>query len=174
MIEDGIIDREGNKTVLYDIVQRVNKDISDLEEVYMAYNWECTGGLNNGTRTQLLNDFMTSGMATTGYKDIAALNINSDAGLMREFLIGQFASRANSENKAYMITNSSKGNAGRDLTIYGKAPASISVTFTSDITEVLVYKPGTNGVAERVQLTGNVLTLNIPTGEGYFVVPVTE
>ncbi len=174
VIEDGIIDRDGNKTVLYDIVQRVNKDISDLEEVYMAYNWEHTGGAYNGTRSAVLGDFLDSGFQVNSYEDIASININSSSAYMREFLIGQFASRADSTKKAYMVTNSSKVNTLGDLTNLGRNPGSISLTFTSDITEVLVYKPGTGGVPERLQLTSNVLTLEIPTGEGFFVVPVTE
>jgi|GEM_PF-1192575 len=172
-IEEAIVTRTGAKTPLYDIVKRTNADIKALEDVYMSYNWEGTRGFwnNEGGKSELMTQLRTSGLETAGYTDISNVEITNDPSHVREFLIGQFANRATDSKKAYMITNSSKVNAAFDL-VY---PAGqINVTFANNITHVDVYKPGSNGIAERVALNGGVLSLTIPTGEGFFVVPVTE
>lgn len=171
IIEDGIVDRNGKPTDLYSIVQRTNQDIKDLESIYMSYNWEGAKGWYNGQVSGTMSELNKSGLETADYEDISAVKITSGSNDNREFLIGQFASRANSSKKAYMVTNSSEVNF--DYQLYYD-PGQIDLTFDNGITQVDVYKPGKGGVAERIPLTNGVLSLSIPTGEGFFVVPVTE
>ena len=63
-------------------------------------------------------------------------------------------------NEGYVLCNYNSHEEDRTQTI--------TLTFASNITEVVIYR---NGVAETVSVTNKTLTINLSTGEGVIILP---
>ena len=186
-ISNALVDREGNKTKVYDYVKKTIDDISAMEEVYLSYNWEHASAWTpkDATRSGLLNELEgwegyvdeASGERVRAYTDI------SDIKTTQEIIIGQFKSRTDGGKKAYMVSNASDvqkaaqagasvGSSQAGQTKALEYASKVTLTFANNVQSVNLYKPGSNGVTENVVATNGVVEFTIPLGEGFFVVPV--
>ena len=144
----GIVGPRGELLPCYYAVQEVIREVQAFQSLYMNFEWEATmtvGASGNGTY-RLLTD------AAEEVRGIKKTEATEDA------IIGQF--RDGSGNTAYMVVNyaSPFDNASNTVTLQFERAS-----------RVLVCMKGRRVVKE---LTGKTLTLEMGSGEGYFVIPV--
>ena len=167
-ITDAIVDRYGNKKPLYHWVQDTIADITAMEEVYLSYNWEHAAGWYAGSASGLMQQL--SGYETRSYRDISNISTN------QEILIGQFVGDEDDTKHAYMVANVSDVNGAAAMgmldipELAAAYDAAVTLTFSADVQSLTVYKPANGCQPETVNLTNGSVTLNIPAGDGFFVV----
>jgi hypothetical protein len=144
----GLTDPEGNLQPIYYAVQEVNSEISSFEELYMNFNWEGTmpiGESGDGAYIALTHSL-------TSLYGVSSVTATEDA------IVGQFRDKVG--NKAYMVTNYSSPYLNKSNTV--------TMTFKT-AKKVLICKKGRRIVET---LTNHTLTLDVGSGEGYFVIPI--
>lgn len=187
-ISNALVDRQGKKTKVYDFVKKTIDDISAIEKLYLSYDWQhtsawqATGKGKSGLLKKLegWEGYLDkeTGERVRGYSDIAAISTN------QEILIGEFANRTNDKQKAYIVSNASdvQQASSYGASVYSSSTsaqqkaaeyaANVSLTFGASVQSVNIYRPGSNGVAQNLVLSGGVANFTIPLGEGFLVVPV--
>lgn len=153
-ISNALIDRNGQKTPTYAYVQRALKDIKALEDVYMSYDWEGTKAFWFGDKCELFKEL--EGWEIDKLTDIT--NVQTDGDL----LIGQFEKCQNTDKKAYMLANATNPYPEKRIPFIN-----VSLRFDG-VESVTVYKPSAK--VEKMTLTDGELQMQIPCGEGYFIV----
>jgi len=145
---DGVVDADGNPTPVYYACQEVFKEIQDMAEYYMNFNWvgTMTIGTSGSGTFALLTDSLEK---VTGITEVVA---SEDA------LIGEFKDKDG--NIAYMVNNYSLPYANKNN--------QITITF-ENTNKVLICKKGVKIVET---LENNTLNLNMGSGEGYFIIPI--
>ena len=146
-----MIDKEGNKTPQYYAVQTVNRELSLIDEAYLAYDWDATMVVSGTNATSTNKAFLQLEHAITEHEMIKSIVASEDA------LVGTFTGKDN--RTAFLITNFSDPKIGNNNTV--------SITF-HNATHALVYH---YGVAEYVELDNGRLDYTLDKGDGIFVIP---
>lgn len=144
----GILDGDGKQTRVYNAVNNVNAEIDKFSNVYQSFAWKDTLDLSAGAEGSL------DSKISTNYKfcltSAKAENARAFVGCMKD----------TDGFDGYMVSNA----AGPRENVTSK------VTLTFDgATKAIVY---TNGVPKTEPLTNGVCTVNVPSGEGVFVIPL--
>lgn len=129
-------------TNVYNAVSAVNTEIDKFADVYQSFAWKDTLDLAKGTTNS-----STGNSRLTSAK---AENARAFVGCMKD----------TDGFDGYMVSNA----AGPRENVTSK----VTLTFAG-ATQAIVY---TNGVPETVTLTNGVCTVNVPSGEGVFVIPL--
>ncbi len=145
---NGLVDPDGNAVPLYYAVQQVNKELTSFEDLYMNFRWEGTMpvGISGGGAFSLLQHPLESLYGVT------------EATATGDAIIGQFKDRLG--NRAYMVTNYTSP--------YLNEINSVTLKFKK-ANKVLICKKGRQIIQT---LKNRTLTMDVGSGEGYFVIPI--
>ena len=127
---------------VYNAVSAVNAEIDKFADVYQSFSWKDTLDLAAGTTNS-----STGNARLTSVKAEAA---RAFVGCMKD----------TDGFDGYMVSNAEGPREGKE--------SNVTLTFDG-ATQAIVY---TNGVPKTVPLTGGVCTVNVPSGEGVFVIPL--
>lgn len=141
---DAMIDREGNKTPIYDYASQVNHELLAIDHIYLSY--ECVGQMVWPKENAPLYTYMEEPL-----ESFAPVK-NVDGGPV---LIGCFQDEDG--NQALMVVN---------MTDPGKDE---SVTITISFNDARALNIYTQGVKERVNLEGGKIEITLASGEGKFI-----
>ncbi len=144
----GIVDAFGNKTPAYYAVQELTSEIESFEGLYFNFDWEgvMPVGKSGSGNYKLLTDSLEK---VHGIQKVEAAE---------DALVGQF--KDDDGNYAYMVTNFSSPFDNRSNTV---------TLHFENCKKVIICKKGRR-IVETVK--GNKLTLDMGSGEGFFVVPI--
>ena len=144
----GIVTALGEKTPCYYAVQELTREIESFEKLYLNFNWEGVMpiGQSGSGNYKLLTDSMDK------VYGIEKADATEDA------LIGQFSD--DQGNYAYMVTNFSSP--------FDNLSNTVTIKF-ENCRKVLICKKGRRIIEE---FDNNTLTLNLGSGEGFFVIPI--
>lgn len=146
--QPGLTDQEGNIQPIYYAVQQVNKELTKMQDLFLSFSWEGTmplGGSGSGAFSSLVSPLES----IYGVKKVEA---EGDA------LIGQF--RDKNSNRAYFVANY--------ISPYLNKTNKITMDFIN-AEKVLICKKGRKIVEP---LSNHQLTLEVGSGEGFFVIPI--
>ena len=120
----------------------------------MSYDWEGTKAFWLGDKCELFKEL--EGWEIDKLTDITSVQTDGD------LLIGQFEKCQNTEKKAYMLANATNPYPEKRIPFIN-----VSLRFDG-VESVTVYKPSAK--VEKMTLTDGELQMQIPCGEGYFIV----
>jgi len=156
-----LVDRDGNKTPIYDAAKKINNEIAAFDHVYMQFTdgWKGVIPIYGSNNTEKVNegydklksmvpDVITSVKVAKGVKSIAA-NYDTLVGVMQD----------KDGNPGYMVVNYN------ETTLRNKDTVTFEFT---NAQKALVYR---NGVKSVMDVEDNTLTLTLNPGEGAFVIP---
>ncbi len=155
-----LIDREGNKTPLYDASKKVNEEIRGLENTYMQFNDNWLGvcavyGTNNLEKDEFYYnktmDSMTKSISVDHLSGVGSVMSDED------IIIGHM--KDSEGNSGFMIVNYNDTKQQKKVNGQMKFKA---------FTKAYVYQ---NGKKTLVDLTDNTLIFSLDIGEGIFVIP---
>ncbi len=147
-----IVDRNGNKTEIYDSAKKVNEEILSFDHVYLSFNWQgVIPVLGSNNRHNNAFGYLNGALS---YSDTRTLfKTESD----EDVLIGCFEDENGYEG--YIVVNFA--DTMKNLT----AKASLSF---HGCTKAQVYRGGQKSICE---LSGGKLNVTLKPGEGIFVIP---
>lgn len=142
---------------VYNWTKQANNEVHAFGTAYMNFTWQSASVFGSTNITQFNN--LNSKASAYGYIS----SVSSSASV----LVGNFARKAgvseqNGDNYAYMVVNYGDTNGATTAT------TAVNITFNGTPKKALVYQ---GGKATVVELSSNVLTLNLMLGEGAFVIP---
>ncbi len=164
------VDNDGNITdqTAYDAFTTVNKELNAIGAVYSAFDWKGVilgAGKDNGnifssdqdydafeTVSGQIGDYELSVSDTKHLSSVATNKTNWN------YLMGVMEDK--NGNEGYVLCNYNSHEEDRFQTI--------TLTFASNVTEVVIYR---GGVAETVSVLNKTLTVNLATGEGVIILP---
>ncbi len=156
----GLVDRNGNKTDIYESGKLVNEEMRRLEKVYMQFNSRWLGvcpvyGKNNTDKDpDYYNKTMDSMFSPLTVSRLSGIKeVSSD----EDLIIGHMKDERG--NSGFMLVNYN------ETTL--KKQVNAELTF-NNFTKADVYK---NGEKTTVSLVGGKLSVHLDTGEGVFVIP---
>ena len=144
----------GEWTQTYTDVKDASAIIGKWDHVFMSFDWLGTSTVT-GTETQtgLITDDLTHSVSVDNYGVISSVTSTHDV------VVGHFEDENGYDG--VMITN---------LTIPENATAAnVTVTFSTEYKAVKVYQ---NGEETLVYLNNGVLSLDVASAEGVFIIPV--
>ena len=151
-VRHGIVERDGTKNEIYDVVQEVFGNVTKMEDVFMNYDWDGVKLVESG---RVLNEqFEMINRSTT----LDKLNDISSVKNSQDVVIGQFKNKNN--EYAYMVTNVASP--------WDHETSKTELKFDNYDYVMTIEK----GERKIVDLKDHVLTLDIKCGDGIFVVPV--
>lgn len=151
-VRDGIVDRDGTILPSYYIVQDVFKEIKAFEKVYMSFAWDgfklFEGSLVENEMFRYIRDGQLE-------KLLGVQEVSTD----QDIVIGQFLDKDG--YPGFMVSNQSSP--------FDLLNATVTMTFDKDVTFAEVFAKGEK---EMVKLDDHKLTLELGSGEGFFVIPL--
>ena len=149
------VDRDGSLSPAYDYVKTANLELKGLENIYFNFDWQgampLIGSKNDdGGENKNFNYLLDT--AIKSHDRIKSAKVEQDT------LIGVFKDKDNRDG--FMVVNFTEPSAG----ISDKA----EFVFNDCIRAIVVK----NGVQTVVDCKNGKLTLNLPSGAGYFVIPL--
>ena len=142
--EDAMIDREGNKTPIYDYASQVNHELLAFDHIYLSY--EAVGQMVWPKENAPIHTYMESPL-----ESFAPVK-NVEGGPV---LMGCFQDKDG--NAALMLVNMT--DPGKDESV------TVTITF-EDARALNIY---TQGEKERVELDGRKIEITLASGEGKFI-----
>ena len=151
----------------YQAFAAANNEIAAIQKVYSAFDWKgvILGAGKNNSLFGKDNDFEAYNVVKgqIGNYELTASNTKHLASVSTNktdlnYLMGVMED-ANG-NEGYVLCNYNSHEEDRTQTI--------TLTFDSNITEVVIYR---NGVAETVSVTNKTLAVSLATGEGVIILP---
>ena len=146
----------------------VNNELAKISAVYASFNWKGVilgAGKDNGNIFTSDDDYEAYNLVKGqigGYeltasdtKHLASVSTNKTNW---NYLMGVMQDM--NGNEGYVLCNYNAHDEDRAQTI--------TLTFDSNVTEVIVYR---GGVAETVSVTNKTLAINLATGEGVIILP---
>ena len=168
----------------YNWFKNVNTELANISAVYSAFEWKGVilgMGKNNQSWTKKDNDYEAYN-AVNG--KIGNYLLGKSDGTLATSYTGTVSNITGSKHLASISTNQTawnylmsvmedaNGNEGYVLCNYNSHEAAraqtITINFSSNITEVVIYR---GGVAETVEVSGKTLTVALTTGEGVIILP---
>ena len=170
------VDNNGNivNQAGYEAFTKVNAEFNAISSVYGAFDWKgvILGSGTNNSKTSILSN---SRERDKDYKAFAAVT-----GQLGEYELAATDTKhlaSVSTNKTdwnYLmgVMGDANGNEGYVLCNYNSheenRAQTITLTFDSNVTEVVIYR---GGEAETVSVTNKTLTVSLATGEGVIILP---
>lgn len=151
-VTSGCVDRDGTILPTYGWVQTVFNEIKSFEEVYMSFDWD---GFKLYEASSVENDMfsMIGNNQLEELKGVKSLSADQD------LIVGQFLD--DEGYPAFMVSNASSP--------FLLESANVTMEFDSSVTTAIVYAKGEK---RTVKLDNHKLTLELGSGEGYFVLPL--
>ena len=145
----------GAWTQTYEDVKSASAKIGEWDHVFMSFDWLGASTVKGtANQTGLITDSLTHSVAVDTFGVMTGVTSTQDV------VVGHFEDE-NGYN-GVMITN---------LTIPQNATAAnVTITFSKEYVAVKVYQ---NGVERLVKLNDGVLSLDVASAEGVFIIPVT-
>ena len=143
-------------TPSYYWAQEVNAEIAKFDHVYLSFDWD--GAMSVKGQYNLEDDEEYENVSFGFYKELTALNCATKVTATQDTLIGQF--KDDEGRNALMVTNFTMPTDDTD--------DKVTIDF-KDCNRAIVYESGERKVYE---VKNNKLTLDIPSGEGVFVIPL--
>ena len=147
----------------YAAFKTVNNEFNAISSVYGAFDWK---GVIIGRGSKTGNEDYTAYdtvKGEIGSYELKASNTKHLSGV---------ASNQSKMNYLMGIMEDKNGNEGYVLCNYNSIEEdrtqTITLTFNTNVTEVVIYR---NGVAETVSVSNKTLTVNLVTGEGVIILP---
>ena len=163
------IDNAGNITdqTAYNDFAKVNNELAAIGAVYSAFTWK---GIILGRGYNIISD---------DYKAFTSVMDNIDSKYKLSASNTKHISSISTSNSMYnylmSVMQDASGNEGYVLCNYnalgkvsGDKSQTITLTFDSNVTEVIIYR---GGVAQTVSVTNKTLAINLATGEGVIILP---
>ena len=157
----------------YEQFKAANDELTAISQVYGAFDWKGVilgMGKNNGSS---LGSWVIS--EDQDYAAYKLVDGEIDAYQLQASDTKNLASvKTNKTDLNYLmgVMEDKNGNEGYVLCNYnsheGDRAQTITLTFASNVTEVVIYR---NGVAETVSVTNKTLTVSLATGEGVIILP---
>ena len=146
----------GEWTQTYNDVKEASTAIGEWDHVFMSFDWLGASTVTgNSAQTGLITSDLTHSVSVDAYGVMSGVTSTQDV------VVGHFEDENGYDG--VMITN---------LTIPTNATAtSVTVTFNSEYKAVKVYQ---GGEEKLVYLNNGVLSLDIASAEGVFLIPVKE
>lgn len=151
-VRGACVDRDGTKLPTYDIVQEVFDEIKAFEKVFLSFKWDTFKLYEGGLVENSMYFYIRDNQAE---KLLGVQDVETD----QDVLIGQFLDEDG--YPGFMVTNQTSP--------FDLETANVTMKFDSDVTAALVYAKGEE---KLVELTDHSLTLQLGSGEGYFVIPL--
>ena len=163
--ENGVINEEA-----YQAFTNVNAEVEAIGKVYNAFNWKgIILGVGDDNGSVFLNRI------DKDYEAIAAVRGEIGAYELSASDTKHLASVSTNKgslNYLMSVMEDAHGNEGYVLCNYNSHESNreqtITITFDSNITEVVIYR---GGVAETVSVTNKTLNVSLATGEGVIILP---
>ncbi len=164
------VDNDGNITdqTAYDEFKAVNTELNAIGAVYSAFDWKGVilgAGKDNGNIFSADQDYdafeTVSGqigdyeLAVSDTKHLSSVATNKTNW---NYIMGVMEDAVG--NEGYVLCNYNSHEENRAQTI--------TLTFDSNVTEVVIYR---GGVAQTVSVTDKTLTVDLATGEGVIILP---
>ena len=148
-VRHGIVERDGTINEIYYEVQKVFNNLKDIENIYLSYTWDGVKTFEGG---RIINDsFQLVSNQLEELETIKDVKTDSD------IIIGQFVK---DDTYAFMVTNATMP--------FEPVNANVELTFDGyDYCYVVEQNTKT-----LVKLTNHVLTYEVKSGEGIFVIPL--
>ncbi len=143
-----MIDREGNKTDLYEAASKVNHEVLNYDHVYLDFTWEGTMTVPKGEENV---NFRMLANNLSEHERVKDVDVEEDA------IIGTF--KDSKGNDGFMVVNYTDPALDKSN--------KVTITF-KDAKKAIVYEKGFKKV---IDLKRGKLTLNLESGEGRFVIP---
>ena len=143
-------------TPSYYWAQEVNAEIAKFDHVYLSFDWD--GAMSVKGQYNLEDDEEYENVSFGFYKELTALNCATKVTATQDTLIGQF--KDDEGRDALMVTNFTMPTDDTD--------DKVTIDF-KDCNRAIVYE---NGERKVYEVKNNKLTLDIPSGEGVFVIPL--
>ena len=151
-VRQGIVERDGTINPIYYEVQKVFNNIKYMEDVYMSYTWD---GIKTYEGGRIVNDMFT--MVNNQLDSLSNIGkVETD----QDIIIGQFLKNKTQDSYAYMVMNASSP--------FVKEKANVKLKFEGYDYCYIVK----NGTRELVKLDNQILSLQINSSEGTFVIPL--
>ncbi len=179
--EDGysFIDKDGNKTHVYEALQKIMTEMQRLAPVILDYDFNgagvyfdrscaCPDRNVQGGHIQI-NPYGTENGVNIVNDDFAKItNVSVDSSQSKTN-VALVTELKNYGNYMYMVQDITDPNWSCNK---NAEKSTVTLTFSSDVDEIIVY---TNGVPQRVVLSGNTYKVTQMAGEAvYIVIPKVE
>lgn len=151
---EAAIDRQGNKTAIYDYIKETNNDLLVFSDVYFNFDWQgivCNIGTENENGGDN-DDFAMSEASVVQSERISSLKTQQDT------LVGVF--KDGEGRDGYMFVNYTEPSAGKKN--------EVTVTF-NDCAGAVIYAGGEKSV---VNAENGKIIFTQDSGDGFFVVPL--
>jgi len=172
---DTAVDVNGNivKQENYNAFKNINAELTAIGKVYNAFNWKgiiLGAGKDNGVaigswEISKDNDYKAFEMVMgqLGAYELSASNTKHLSSVKTNkadwnYLMGVMEDK--NGNEGYVLCNYNSHEKNRAQTI--------TLTFDSNVTEVVIYR---GGVAQTVSVNNKTLTVDLATGEGVIILP---
>ena len=164
------VDNDGNiiDQTAYDAFTNVNKELAAIGAVYSAFEWKgiiLGAGKNNDGLFSDDTDYnaFETVSGQIGDYELSATDTKH---------LSSVATNKTEWNYLMSVMQDANGNEGYVLCNYNSheeaRAQTITLTFESNVTEVVIYR---GGVAQTVSVTNNTLAVELATGEGVIVLP---
>ena len=146
----------------------VNSELNAISAVYSAFDWKGVilgAGKDNGFLTSKDDDYeaFKAVKGQIGSYELTAGNTKH---------LASVATNKANWNYIMGVMEDMSGNEGYVLCNYnnhdGDRAQTITITFDSNITEVVIYR---DGVAQTISVTNKTLAVSLATGEGVIIIP---
>lgn len=156
-----MINRNGEKTAIYDAVKSANALIYDMDEVMMSVTFRGVYPVyvDNGKQSGKMDEKAMRYLSNTErvIAEIADFNVINGVETDASIILSQFTDENN--NEGFMLVN------------YNDPLEKISANVTLDLVDcnkIIVYR---NGKATTEDVSGGKFAVEIPAGQGVFVIP---
>lgn len=143
-------------TDLYDSLVEANGEVAAWDHIYMNYSWKGTANIKGSKNTLPSIQFQLCQFAVKATENTGITAIEST----EDLLCGIFEDGKDGEG--FMLTNATNPAEGKNTTV--------KLTLNEKYKGVLVIDRGVQSVKA---LTDQVISINIESGEGVFVIPLT-
>ncbi len=150
------IDNNGEKTHVYDAMQKITAEMQLLAPYILHYDYNASAVYQgNELSLDVCKHTHYSGIVNGSFQKISGVSVDNDRALVTELTNG-------AGGYMYMVQNV----ADPECACAGTRTQKATITFSSDVKTITVF---TNGVPEKVTLTGNTYTVTQTAGQAVYI-----